>query len=173
MVTTQHINRAGAAVDPMLRIGDLARRVGKSTRAVRLYEELGLLGPTDRTHGGHRVYGRDALVRLGWIDRLQVLGMSLAEIRAFVVELDGETSGPAAMERARCTFEAKLRDVRAQIDALQQVASELEDGLAYLETCNTACALGTDRVACASCGHDHSVDAPVLIQGIHANYEGK
>ena len=171
MATTLPVDRPAAELT--LRIGDLARRAGKSPRAVRLYEEMALLGPTHRTHGGHRVYGPDALVRLGWIDRLQVLGMSLTEIRGFLTELDGESSGPAAMQRARQTFETKLRDVRAQIDALRRVASELEDGLAYLETCKTSCAPGTDRVACASCGHNHPVDAPVLIQGLHSNDEGK
>ena len=171
MTPMEHTDRAG--VDLMFRIGDLARQVGKSTRAVRLYEEMGLLGPTHRTEGGHRVYSQTALVRLGWIDRLQVLGMSLTEIRSFLTELDNNTSGPAAMARARRTFETKLHDVRTQIEALNVLAAELEDGLAYLETCNTSCAPSTKRLACVSCGHEHPVDAPVLIQGIHSNHEGK
>ena len=171
MTATLHEDRPDMVLT--LRIGDLARKVGKSARAVRLYEEMGLLGPSHRTDGGHRVYGRDALLRLGWIDRLQTLGMSLTEIRDFVAELDGEASGPAAMERARRIFETKLREVHVQIDALRRLAAELEDGIAYLETCNTSCAPTTERFACTSCGHDHPVEAPVLIQGIYYSHEGK
>lgn len=151
---------------PTLRIGDLARRADKSTRAVRLYEDMGLLGPAHRTEGGHRLYGEDALVRLGWIDKLQVLGLSLQEIKAFLDELEDEGTGPAAMERVRGTFEQKLAEVSAQIRALSELERELADGLEYLEACNT-CAPNTDLHECRACNHDHSIEPPLLIQGIH------
>ena len=51
--------RLGASV-PDLKIGDLARATGKTQRALRLYEEMGLLVPSERTVGGFRVYGCDA-----------------------------------------------------------------------------------------------------------------
>lgn len=155
-----------------LRIGDLAKRVGKSTRAVRLYEGLGLLGPTDRTEGGHRVYGEDALVRLGWIDKLQVLGMSLQEIRAFLDELEDHRSGPDAMNRVRGMFRTKLSEVSQQIEALQTLAQELAEGLEYLEACHT-CAPTNDLGACKACNQDHATEAPLLITGIHRHGEGK
>lgn len=155
-----------------LRIGDLAKRVGKSTRAVRLYEGLGLLGPTDRTEGGHRVYGDEALVRLGWIDKLQVLGMSLQEIKAFLDELEDRGTGPDAMTRVRGMFETKLAEVQGQIEALQSLSTELQDGLDYLETCHT-CAPTTELGACRVCSHDHATEAPLLITGIHQHGEGK
>ena len=40
----------------LLRIGDLAEKTGKTKRALRLYEEMGLLVPSDRTSGGFRLY---------------------------------------------------------------------------------------------------------------------
>ena len=153
------------------RIGDLAKRAQRSTRAVRLYEGMGLLGPALRSEGGHRLYDQHALVRLGWIDRLQTLGLSLTDIRGFLDDIESAQRGPAAMERARQMFEAKLSEVRAQVQALQQLESELQDGLKYLASC-TSCAPDTEYVACKSCDRPHEIDAPVLITGIHHSGEG-
>ena len=119
---------AHACVRPSFRIGDLARKVGKSPRAVRLYEEMGLLGAPVRTEGGHRIYGEDALVRLTWIEKLQVLGLSLPDIRTFVQDLASAEHGPAAMHKVRGMFEAKLNEVRGQIEALHSLATEIEAG---------------------------------------------
>lgn len=154
-----------------LRIGDLAKRAQRSTRAVRLYEGMGLLGPALRTEGGHRLYDQNALVRLGWIDRLQTLGMSLTDIRSFLDDIESAQRGPAAMEQARRMFEAKLRDVRAQIDALRTIETDLQDGLTYLASCTT-CAPETEYVMCKHCDRPHEIDAPVLITGIHQSGEG-
>lgn len=155
-----------------LRIGDLAKSVGKSTRAVRLYEDLGLLGPQHRTDGGHRMYGEDALVRLGWIDKLQVLGMSLPEIKAFLDELEDQSTGPDAMNRVRGMFQAKLAEVRLQIEAFKTLGRELTDGLEYLEACH-GCSPTTEFHACQACDHDHAIEEPPLITGIHRRGERK
>ena len=154
-----------------LRIGDLAKRAQRSARAVRLYEGMGLLGPALRTEGGHRLYDQAALVRLGWIDRLQTLGLSLTEIRGFLDDLESAQRGPAAMERARLMFEAKLNEVRSQIAGLRALESELEDGLTYLASCTT-CAPETEYVVCKHCDRPHEIEAPVLIAGIHHSGEG-
>ena len=154
-----------------LRIGDLAKRADRSARAVRLYEGMGLLGPALRTEGGHRLYDQNALVRLGWIDRLQTLGLSLTDIRSFLDDIESAQRGPAAMERARRMFQAKLREVHAQIEGLQTLQAELQDGLTYLESCNT-CAPETEYVECKHCARPHDIEAPVLITGIHHNGEG-
>jgi len=49
---------------PQFRIGELARRVGTTPRAVRYYEELGLLPGSDRSDGAHRVYDEQDEARL-------------------------------------------------------------------------------------------------------------
>ena len=45
-------------------IGQVAERTGFTASALRYYEELGLVAPTDRTPAGYRVYDEDALLRL-------------------------------------------------------------------------------------------------------------
>lgn len=166
------LSRDISPTSPSLRIGDLAKRAGKSPRAVRLYEEKGLLGPALRTEGGHRLYGEDALLRLDWIEKLQLLGLSLGDIRAFVDELARADTAPAAMDKARAMFEAKLREVRQQIAALSALEAELINGVDYLASCNT-CAPSTEVTACKTCGQPHPVAPPPLVTGIHRGGEGK
>src|SRR5579859_2933858 len=64
----------------LLRIGRIAERTGMSAKALRLYEERGLLTPTSHSPAGYRLYGPDALQRLMQIALLKRAGFSLAEI---------------------------------------------------------------------------------------------
>ncbi|MEA2479752.1 MAG: MerR family transcriptional regulator, repressor of the yfmOP operon [Thermoleophilaceae bacterium] len=75
-----------AAAAPPLRIGDVARQVGTTTRTIRYYEEIGLLpGGGGRPAGGHRVYTETDVERLREIVRLKdLLGVSLEELKALV-----------------------------------------------------------------------------------------
>ena len=162
----------GESTPMSLRIGDLAKRAGKSARAVRLYEEKGLLGPAHRTEGGHRVYDEEALDRLRWIDQLQILGLSLSEIKGFLDRLRSADTAPDAMAQARQLFEKKLSAVREQMTTLKALEAELARGVAYLVACD-ACAPTTEVTACRSCGRPHSVEPPPLVKGIHQGGEGK
>ncbi|HEY1099321.1 MAG TPA: MerR family transcriptional regulator, partial [Myxococcota bacterium] len=65
---------AATAGPRTLRIGDLAKATDKTQRALRLYEELGLLTCGERTSGGFRLYGPEAIDRVHWIGKLQELG---------------------------------------------------------------------------------------------------
>ena len=65
----------------MMKIGDLASRSGVSIRTLHHYDEIGLLSPSHRTESGHRVYGREEVVRLQQILSLRQAGFALDEIR--------------------------------------------------------------------------------------------
>ena len=67
---------------PWLRIGEVARRTGLTTRTLRHYDDLGLLVPAGRSDGDYRLYGSDDLRRLFDIQQLKSLGLSLHEIAA-------------------------------------------------------------------------------------------
>ncbi|MGH8291501.1 MAG: MerR family transcriptional regulator [Steroidobacteraceae bacterium] len=64
---------------PLLSAAECAARTGLSTRALRLYEEHGLISP-GRSPGGWRQYGTAELVRLNSIVLLKAAGLSLAQI---------------------------------------------------------------------------------------------
>ncbi|TMC72449.1 MAG: MerR family transcriptional regulator [Chloroflexi bacterium] len=63
------------------RIGELAAKVGLTERTIRYYEERGLLESVKRLDGGQRVYTDDDVRRLKFIQKLKMLGLSLAEMQ--------------------------------------------------------------------------------------------
>lgn len=68
-------------------IGELARRVGMRTSALRYYEEQGLISPAGYTEAGYRLYNFEAEQTIRFIQRAQQLGFSLADIRVFLKNL--------------------------------------------------------------------------------------
>jgi MerR family redox-sensitive transcriptional activator SoxR len=66
-----------------LTIGELARRTGVTTSALRYYDELGLVRP-DRRVSGHRRYGVDAVDAVGVIRFFQEVGFTLAEAKRLI-----------------------------------------------------------------------------------------
>ena len=69
-------------VDERLKIGEVARRCGVSTRTLRYYEEVGLIAPVDSTEGGFRLYDSAVIDRVERIVRFKdVVHLSLDEIR--------------------------------------------------------------------------------------------
>lgn len=154
----------------LLRIGDLARRTGKTVRAIHLYEELDLLVPATRSSGGFRLYEASAIERVRWIDLLHGLGFSLQEMRDVIAGWWSAELGPQAMANLRALFERKLAETGALVLRYQQLERELEQGLAYLETCR-ACATPTTAVdGCVRCNQDHGMkEEPALLAGIVAS----
>jgi len=61
-------------------IGVLSKKVNLSQRTIRYYEEIGLLHSVRRIENGKRVYTDDDVRRLKFINRLKILGLSLAEM---------------------------------------------------------------------------------------------
>ncbi len=61
-------------------IGEISRLVDLSQRTIRYYEEIGLLHSVRRIENGKRVYTDHDIRRLKFINRLKVLGLSLAEM---------------------------------------------------------------------------------------------
>lgn len=113
-------------------IGDLAREFGVTTRTIRFYEAEGLIRPS--REGATRSYNRRDRSRLAWILRGRSVGFSLAEIRDL---LDLYAPGPARrpqMEAAAAKCRERLKELAAQRDAIDQMAAELEQFIASLET---------------------------------------
>jgi DNA-binding transcriptional MerR regulator len=96
--------RAATQAKPVLwRIGEVAKLTSVTTRALRYWEELGLLRPASRTDGGERLYTPADLRRVTRIRDLQeLLGFSLEEVKAVLNTVD--------------------------VDVLDRVHSELRDG---------------------------------------------
>jgi DNA-binding transcriptional MerR regulator len=150
----------------LLKVGELARRTGKTTRAIHLYEELGLLTPAVRSKGGFRLYSPRTVARLEWIQKLQDMGFSLTEIKAFLRLWEESNTAPAAMEKVREIFQDKLRETQETITRLTKLAGELSESLAYLDSCKSCEPVHTQH-ECGTCEiHGHEGEAPLLVEGI-------
>jgi MerR family transcriptional regulator, copper efflux regulator len=64
----------------LLKIGQLSASSGVPVKTIRYYEDIGLLRADGRTEGQYRLFQANAVVRLGFIKRLQGLGLTLHEI---------------------------------------------------------------------------------------------
>jgi MerR family transcriptional regulator, copper efflux regulator len=155
----------GSASEELMQVGDLARETGKTVRAIHLYEELDLLRPAARSKGRYRLYGREALVRVRWIGKLQEMGFTLMDICSVVKEWEQLGSAPRAMEKMRDVYTKKLEETKKHMKALAQLAHELEASLEYLDTCES-CEPERLLQACGECDlHDCETHVPELVAG--------
>jgi len=149
---------------PSLRIGDLAKATGKTTRALRLYEELGLLIPEERSAGGFRQYTATAVERVRWICKLQDLGLSLQDIKIMLLTTGEEMVPRAAMNHVQRVFQEKLTDVSGQLKRLQTLQAELSAALEYLGGC-TSCKAEEDGTSnCLHCDEHGQEESPSLVR---------
>ena len=111
-------------VTALLSIGELASRTGLPVRTIRFYSDSGVVPPADRTEAGYRLYGPDALARLGLVRTLRDLGLDLATIRS-VLEREVSLADVAAAHAA--ALDAQIRVLRVQKAVLQAVAHRGSD----------------------------------------------
>src|SRR5262245_47316945 len=112
-----------------MRIGELARTAGTTTRALRYYENQGLL-PAPRLANGYREYDESHLRLVREIQALQAVGFALEDTRPFVeCLLAGNEAGDSCPD-SRAVYRRKLAEVDACIARLTEVRRELADKLA-------------------------------------------
>lgn len=104
-----------------MRIGDVARRAGVSTRALRYYEEQGLLSPR-RTAGGQRVYPDSAVDRVRLIQQLYTAGLASRLIATLLPAIDARHVGPELLERV---LDERSR-ITAKVAELQEAGHRLD-----------------------------------------------
>jgi MerR family transcriptional regulator, redox-sensitive transcriptional activator SoxR len=107
---------------PELTIGELARRAGLATSAIRYYERVGLLPPADRVSGQRR-YGEETVGRLAFIAASQNAGFTLREIRELADRSDDARELAAPMRELSAR---KLPEVRAAIEHAEAMRTWLE-----------------------------------------------
>lgn len=109
---------------PRLPIGALSKGTGCNIETIRYYEKIGLLPRPGRSEGGHRMYGKGHLKRLGFIRRARELGFTVEEIRALLRLVDERDQPCAEVQKVAS---AHLGDVRAKIAALRAMERVLKD----------------------------------------------
>jgi MerR family transcriptional regulator, repressor of the yfmOP operon len=115
------------AVTEQFRIGELARRAGATPRAVRYYEELGLLPESGRPRGGHRMYDAHDEAQLRELLHIkELLGLSLSELRAW-----SEAESARAGLRERWS-RADSIDADTRRDIVQEALPHIETQIALV-----------------------------------------
>ena len=111
------------SVAELFTIGELSAAFGLSPRAIRFYEDQGLLAP--ERAGTQRVYTKRDRARLQLILRGKRLGFSLADIRAFLDLYDADRGKQMPMTLTRTR--ARIRELEQQLEDITITLAELRD----------------------------------------------
>jgi DNA-binding transcriptional MerR regulator len=122
-------------------IGDLAKEFDLTTRAMRFYEDMGLLRPERSGPGGrNRVYSARDRTRLKLTLRAKRLGLSLTEAREIIDMYDSpRDTGPqlrkflAVLAEHRRQLEEQMADLQANLDEVKVHEKEARSLLARVE----------------------------------------
>ena len=115
-------NDSTAGTKAAFTIGELSREFGVTLRALRFYENKGLISP--HRDGLNRLYSQGDRTRLALILKGKKLGFTLGEIRQMIAAEENETNRDAlTLSREKCL---------EQIELLQRQKAEIEEGLGEL-----------------------------------------
>ncbi|SDR48147.1 transcriptional regulator, MerR family [Rhizobiales bacterium GAS191] len=106
---------------------EAARRLGVSAKALRLYEQRGLVAPV-RSAAGWRAYGPDEMARAAEIAALRALGLSLAQV-ARVLAGDAQGLEPA-LAAHQVTLEGRVRQLAGAVEKVRGLRADLARGQA-------------------------------------------
>lgn len=147
-------------------IGEFARAAGLTAKALRLYDETGLVRPAEvDEHSGYRYYRGDQLDRARLVARLRLLGMPLGRIRALT------DLAPDARAAALLSY---WRQVEADTASRQRLAADLVTELRSEELTMSVddTVLPTSAARTGRGRRDHQQDALVTGRHLHAVADG-
>ncbi len=131
-----HLERPDALARESFTISDLTAEFGLTARALRFYEDEGLIAPARQ--GLSRIYSKRDRARLAWIMRAKNVGFSLTEIKE-MIDLYDLGDGRVEQRRvtvARCKQQVeRMQQQRADIDA---AIKELTDFITLVENIDRA-----------------------------------
>ncbi|MFF3493291.1 MerR family transcriptional regulator [Streptomyces sp. NPDC002795] len=118
-----------AAAEQLIRIGEVARAAGVSVRAVRYYEQQGLL-TAERSPSGQRLYRRDAVTLVRFFQQMYAAGLTSRRIAELLPCWD---SGHTDAEQ-RTMLHAERDRIQTKVDDLQAALDRLDELIAIAGT---------------------------------------
>ncbi len=110
-----------------LNIGQLARQVGVTAKAIRFYEATRVLPRPTRGANGYRRYGQDAVATLTFVKQATGLGLTLAEIREIMAIREG---GAPPCAHVRRLLQDKARELERKLQDLMDMRRQIRRSLA-------------------------------------------
>ncbi|MBJ7521637.1 MAG: redox-sensitive transcriptional activator SoxR [Solirubrobacteraceae bacterium] len=125
--------------DELLTIGEVSRRSGVASSALRYYEDRGLIG-SERAGSGHRRYRRRVLRRIAFIVFAQRVGLTLEEIGAELAKLPADRSpGKRDWAKLTRTWSGRIDDRIAELERLRGSLTDcIGCGCLSLDRCRLA-----------------------------------
>lgn len=120
-----HVDRPDALQRETFSISDLSAEFGVTARALRFYEDQGLISPARQ--GLARIYSKRDRARLAWLVRAKNVGFSLTEIKELIDLYD---LGDGRVEQKRVTL-AKCRE---RIEQLTRQRADIDAAIAELSS---------------------------------------
>lgn len=113
------INKNRAIPSNYMTVGQVAKKMGVTVRALQYYDKEGVLCPSAQSEGGRRLYTDKDVVRLHQLLSLKQLGFSLEDIKKRLLPLDSPADVAAALEQ-------QAGDIRKKIQALSLSLQQIE-----------------------------------------------
>src|SRR5574344_862590 len=137
-----HKNHKDSAPQPTYSIGDLAKEFDLTTRAIRFYEDMGLLEPQREGTGGRtRTYSARDRARLKLTLRAKRLGLSLTEAKEIIDLYESPRDSGAQLQKFlqvlaehRQQLEERMQDIQLTLDEVRAQEKEAQQLLRKLGT---------------------------------------
>ena len=104
-----------------LRIGELAKLLGTTTKTLRFYEEVGLLNPVRRSESAYRLYDERAVDTVRFVLGLKHLQLTIHELQDLLRD-DGKTT---RRQRLLALMDERLRKMELELSILQGRTEDL------------------------------------------------
>lgn len=113
-----------------MRIGELAKATGTTARALRHYEQAGLIS-SERGPNGYRIYDERAVARVRNIRYLLAAGLTLDDARVFLPCLDGDVAAAPPSDKGLRVALERLAVLNERIAVQTEARDRLEAALRH------------------------------------------